>query len=1059
MKHLFPLGLGLLVAATSGCTALDLWDGPVLDVEVRSCNDNSDCDTITVNVLNDDLAKNTCIEVHRACDFSRSQCTASLGVRDSDDDGFRDIACENAAGLDRYAPLETDCNDSDPFAKPGIDSDHDGYVHAGCPRADGSFGLGEDCNDQRYTIHPGAEEACDGFVSACVGTAAPAVRVGEDDDGDGHSPIGVMGCVDVSEGTVLKSYLRDDCDDTDQFVYAGAPDVCDGRQNDCNLNTDPDPAEDQDGDGFAPLASSGVSACNASLEGSFPTTDCDDTNEHTYPGAPEFCDGLINDCTARTGTNFARPIEDPDGDGFYAGNAACTGAIGSIECNGSATDVSTRQCPPRVESAVFSGMSPRYTRILTGDVDGADGIAEIVAMTSDMLTVDVFRSTTGNWPALATVSTTLSAAIRDMALVPLSPGGTPQLLVSTSAVGIETRTFVSATGFGAAANVVNSATAAGAFGTGDVDGDGYTDVVFVTATSSIEWIEAVPNGATTSGTIDAGPIASAANRIVVADLNGDGFDDVVTMSTSTANLVAYRTTAAATFGAAASLGATSVGNSANVVAGDFEGDGDGDIDLVVLGQSGLALLAQRSAGVFTPVALTPAPPTGGSNPWPIASADLDRDGSNELLIANSDTDTVSYFDEVGSGLFAHDIVSDFASVVSVGAGDLDADGDLDVVGGALSGISMWRSVFLSNATFTPHNVDRAFGGAFGISIVDVDGDAHRDIVAMSATAGDKQVTVWRSRDASASSFDERPLLPLNNTLEPTGFAVADVTGVSALDIVLALDDTSASTDVIRIRTGRTDGGFDPLADVGQVDKPTGIATANLEGTSRAEIVVATSGTGAALTVFQANTAGSAFDTHVIEPASLSCTATAVGDLDGDGDVDIAVACGLNQLRVYRNPGSLAASWPMVQLGAGGKNYGRVVIADMNGNGQDEIVATTTAGVIEWLELDSAGAIASRRSIPAGLAVVLAPPIAIGDLDRDGDADMVVGGSTELRFIQCTNAARGRYVNQPLASGHSNTRSVSVGDLDSDGSPDVAAAILTDGDVIWWSSGGTPWWNH
>ena len=120
-------------------------------------------------------------------------------------------------------------------------------------------------------------------------------------------------------------------------MFPNAPDVCDGRHNDCNaaVGVGRDVGEDVDGDGFASPTSL---SCNPDLEGGPEYTDCDDVNPRTYPGARESCDGIINDCTARPQFDISRLVEDPDSDGYYAGNADCINPFVHIESVSSAFD-------------------------------------------------------------------------------------------------------------------------------------------------------------------------------------------------------------------------------------------------------------------------------------------------------------------------------------------------------------------------------------------------------------------------------------------------------------------------------------------------------------------------------------------------------------------------------------------------------------------------------------------------------------------------------------------------------------------------------------------------
>ena len=95
----------------------------------------------------------------------------------------------------------------------------------------------------------------------------------------------------------------EDCDDTDPEINPQATELCDGVDNDCDGSIDEDDAADAstwyidgDGDGYGNEAAWQI-ACDApegqvSLGG-----DCDDEVEGTNPGATEHCgDGIDNDC-------------------------------------------------------------------------------------------------------------------------------------------------------------------------------------------------------------------------------------------------------------------------------------------------------------------------------------------------------------------------------------------------------------------------------------------------------------------------------------------------------------------------------------------------------------------------------------------------------------------------------------------------------------------------------------------------------------------------------------------------------------------------------------------
>ena len=101
-----------------------------------------------------------------------------------------------------------------------------------------------------------------------------------------------------------------DCDDGDATIYPGAPQACTGVTNDCDDPRWPSPLGISDDDG------DGFAPCEG---------DCDDTHASVYANAPQICDGLNNNCNsalwpALTGTNDA----DIDGDGFSVCAGDCS---------------------------------------------------------------------------------------------------------------------------------------------------------------------------------------------------------------------------------------------------------------------------------------------------------------------------------------------------------------------------------------------------------------------------------------------------------------------------------------------------------------------------------------------------------------------------------------------------------------------------------------------------------------------------------------------------------------------------------------------------------------
>ena len=168
-----------------------------------------------------------------------------------------------------------------------VDADGDGYgsetIRCSCQPGPGAVDNSLDCDDDNPAIYLAAPELCDNIDNNCNG------KVDEqcDFDGDGY-------CAQepLSWGPeMVCRYPLMDCNDLSDNIHPGHQEWCDGLDNDCDQIADE--GCDQDGDGYchAPVLKWGVGLLCIS-----PEVDCDDNDDAIHPGATELCDGINQNC-------------------------------------------------------------------------------------------------------------------------------------------------------------------------------------------------------------------------------------------------------------------------------------------------------------------------------------------------------------------------------------------------------------------------------------------------------------------------------------------------------------------------------------------------------------------------------------------------------------------------------------------------------------------------------------------------------------------------------------------------------------------------------------------
>ena len=460
----------------------------------------------------------------------------------------------------------------------------------------------------------------------------------------------------------------------------------------------------------------------------------------------------------------------------------------------------------------------------------------------------------------------------------------------------------------------------------------------------------VPKPALASSSSISGQGSQAA---VLLDLNGDGNPDAVLVNSSGLTVQLLGSDGSVLSSARYSVGLPNFNSfGSNVIAGDFNGDGNPDLVISNAGSSssnsgGVAILLGNGDGTFGP----PSAVSAGLSPKYLVAADFNGDGVMDLAVGN-----LSSGDPSGLG----------PGTVSV----LPGNGD---------------GTFAAPVTYPVG--ENSVGFPFSLIALDLNGDGLLDLAL--ANHGDNSISVLLN--AGGGTFQQAAVTAL-----PYGadfLAYSDFNHDGNLDLLVA----STNSNVLMMLAGNGDGSF---------QQPVAYVTGN----NPASIGVAPLSDGNTLIFTTDSITGNAWiaiaspDGTVGAPAPHrvggSPTGVAAADLNGDGVPDVVVSGGANDVEVLVSGAGNNAATVGYALASSSPRPQAVAIADLNNDGKPDVVTANGAGSVSVLLGNGDGTLGTPMSTTVDPNVL---GLTFGDFNGDGKLDMAVA-SYGLDFSPTDNGS-------------------------------------------------------
>jgi len=347
-------------------------------------------------------------------------------------------------------------------------------------------------------------------------------------------------------------------------------------------------------------------------------------------------------------------------------------------------------------------------------------------------------------------------------------------------------------------------------------------------------------------------------------------------------------------------------------------DGDGDVDLTSADYTPhnmLYLFENDSRGNFKRHLIQKDDPERLERHM---LGDVDGDGDLDVVIVKNLRGDLLWFENSGKPTDGnlwqrHVITTELPGAYDVALADFDKDGDLDVAASSwvLGNQFAW---FENDGTpadghWKKHMIERDVAETRTMATADFDGDGDMDLLGTGRKAGQ---VIWYQNQLSGKSVTWKKHLIDNTSPCPAHGHPADMDGDGDLDVVMALG--------FYYRPGSNDPAASQRPEENQI-------------------------------VWYENNgqpAAGLWTKHIIGHRFDDAFEAVAADLDADGDIDVVATSWRNPGRVawFENHGDPAAEWTRHTLKNNWRSANQVIIADMNGDGRPDIIASAEHGSYE-----------------------------------------------------------------------------------------------------------------